>query len=130
MIFGRIAITETAVQTHKDSYLIDRLSVVSVHRPALITGLLFAIGGTAFGLRFADLLYPHEQWTIGGIVAAALILGLKLGQIRLLSRDLRGSELSGMIWGTFGHLNRIRGEIIAVMEARGLDAGIRARTGA
>ncbi|MEM7060257.1 MAG: hypothetical protein AAF557_21970 [Pseudomonadota bacterium] len=125
MILGRMEITPRAVETHKDSYLLGNLSVVSVRRPFLPIGVLAVIGGGAFCLSFGDLLYAYEIAVIGMTALSLLVLGLVIGQIQLLSRDLRGTELSGMIWGSFGHLNRIRREIVAAM--REVDVSVERR---
>ena len=116
MILGHVHITKASVQTHRDSYLLRNLSVISVRRPFFGGSVLFALGGSGFGLAFADLLYLHEMIGLGTTIAVCLGLGVKLAQIQLLSRDLRGTELSQMIWGSYGHLNRIRAEIVAALE--------------
>ncbi len=112
MIFGSVSVNENAVVTHRDSYLLKSLSVVSVRRVFLAPGLLFGAGFTGFGIAFSDLLYPSEIITIFSAVIAAIITGAQVGQLKLLSRDLRGSELSGVIWGRYSALNKIRTEII------------------
>jgi hypothetical protein len=55
---------------------------------------------------------------IGGCIAVVIVAGLWVGQLKLLSRDLRGSELADVIWGSYGHLNRTRMKIVRAM--RGL----------
>lgn len=113
MIFGSVKIDGDAVSTHRDSYLLSSLTVVSVRRPFLGPGLLFVVGFGGFGYAFADLLYPNEQaFLIGGGVLA-LFAGVWVGQLKLLSRDLRNSELSGAVWGSYNHLNRIRADIVS-----------------
>lgn len=121
MIFGIIDIDPVtrAIHTHRDSYLLDGVTVVSVRRPLLAAGFAVATGSGGFGAVFGDLLYPGEVAVLVGIAAMALILGLKLGQLRLLSRDLRGSELSGAIWGGYAALNRKRLEIARAIRADG-----------
>lgn len=123
MIFGSVRVAGKSVETHRDSYLLSHLSVISVRRPLLPGGILFAGGGGAFALAFGDLLYPGEIAALAGCSLGALLGGLLIGQIQLLSRDLRGSELSCMIWGTYGHLNRIRREIGSALQdaVRGKD---------
>lgn len=119
MIFGACQVTGRAVETHRDSYLLDHLTVISVRRPFMPTATLMALGGTAFTVSFADLLYAHEIGVLVGGIVGILTLGNRLGQIQLLSRDLRGSELSSMIWGTYGHLNRVRRDIgLALQDSR------------
>lgn len=49
MILGSVNITQRAVSTHRDSYLLENLSVVSVHRPFLASAVI--IGGGLAGLR-------------------------------------------------------------------------------
>ena len=116
MIFGSVSIDGHAVNTHRDSYLLPSLTVVSVRRPFLVGAVIFALGFGAFGLSFGDLLYESEIKILFGGCAGALLLGLSIGQLKLLSRDLRGSELAGMIWGTYGHLNRVRRKIIRAVQ--------------
>ena len=118
MIFGSVRLTDKSVETHRDSYLLSHLSVISVRRPLLAGGLIFAAGGAAFMISFVDLLYPHEITGMGVAVVLFLIAGFSIGQIQLLSRDLRSSELSCMIWGTYRHLNRVRREIGVALEER------------
>lgn len=119
MIFGSVHVSGKSVETHRDSYLLSHLTVISVRRPLLPGALLIAGGGTGFGLAFGDLLYGRELAGLGLGIALVLVGGIRLGQIQLLSRDLRGSELSCMIWGTYGHLNRVRREIgIALQDGR------------
>ncbi|CTQ58145.1 hypothetical protein [Roseibium album] len=113
MIFGTFSMDAVAIHTHRDSYLIAGLSVFSVRRPFLPLALTITLGLGSFGLAFHDLLWLHEQLAIAGLCLASLVGGWTLGQLQLLSRDLRGSELAGAIFGTYGHLNRLRREIIA-----------------
>lgn len=115
MILGSVTIDADAVHTHRDSYLLPSLTVVSVRRPLLPGGILFAAGFGAFAFAFGDLLHPPEIQGIAGGCVAAMAVGLSAGQLKLLSRDLRGSELAGMIWGSYWHLNRIRREVAGAM---------------
>lgn len=118
MIFGTVRVTDSVVETHRDSYMLGSLTGISVRRPLLPGGLLFAGGGAGFGLTFADLLYPSEICAVSALSLADVALGFGIGQIQLLSRDLRGSELACMIWGTYGHLNRIRRDIGEALSSR------------
>ncbi|MEM1149534.1 MAG: hypothetical protein AAGI03_03120 [Pseudomonadota bacterium] len=118
MILGSVTITDRAVETHRDSYMLDRITVVSVRRPFFAGGLLFAAGLSGFAWSFADLLYPSEIVTLAALATFCLIAGWLTGQLQLLSRDLRGSELSMAVLGTYGHLNRIRRQITAAMQAK------------
>lgn len=116
MIFGSVRVAGKSVETHRDSYLLSHLTVISVRRPLLGGGCLFATGGAGFALSFSDLLYPGEIAALAGFSLGAVLAGVFTGQIQLLSRDLRGSELSCMIWGSYGHLNRIRREIGSALQ--------------
>lgn len=115
MVFGSVTVTSRAVETNRDSYLLENLSVISTRRPYLGAAMFFTLGFGGFAAAFADLLYAHEMRII--IVACTIILmgALWLGQLKLLSRDLRGSELSGVIWGSYRHLNRIRRDVVVAL---------------
>lgn len=115
MIAGWIEVTESAVETHRDSYLLAHLTVASARRPFQAPGLLFAGGFGGFAVSFADLLYLHEMILLACAAAVCLIFGRCIGQLQLLSRDLRGTELRTAVYGTYGHLNRIRREIAAAI---------------
>lgn len=119
MIFGSITIDERegAVHTHRDSYLLDQLTVASVRRPLLPIALLFGVGLVGFAARFGDLLYESEIVIAIGAGALALLIGTQIGQLKLLSRDLRGSELSGAVWGRYGRLNQARRGIARALAA-------------
>ncbi len=116
MIFGTVTITPRAVETHRDSYQLAHLTVISVRRPLLAGSILGAGGMGAFALAFGDLLYAYEIAGMAATAMLSLLAGFRLARIRLLSRDLRGSELSCLIWGSWGRLQRVRREIVAAME--------------
>ena len=116
MIFGSISVTDKSVDTHRDSYLIEQLSVVSVRRPFMAGALVIGGGLTAFVVRFNDLLYLREVATLSTIGLLLLVAGWRLGQLQLLSRDLRGTELSGVVYGDASKLNRIRRQIVRAIQ--------------
>ncbi|MEM9761905.1 MAG: hypothetical protein AAF968_05255 [Pseudomonadota bacterium] len=119
MIVGSLTVTDRAVETHRDSYLLAHITVVSVRRPLLAPCCLLALGFGGFTLSFADLLYPGEILSLGLAAVTSLLFGVGLGQLQFLSRDLRGTDLSTAILGTYGHLNRLRREISAAMRRSG-----------
>ena len=121
MILGSIHVAGGAVHTHRDSYLLANLTVVGVRRPLLGAAVVLGAGLAAFGIGFADLLYLEER--VGLAMAGGLILltGWQLGQLKLLSRDLRGSELAGAVFGQYGRLNRHRHEIAAAIREQGAE---------
>lgn len=118
MIVGSITVDDGSVSTHRDSYLLGNISVVGVRRPFLGMAILYMAGLGGFWISFSDLLYAHEQATI--LLAASLIgfAGWNVGQLKLLSKDLRGSELSDAVWGSYGHLNRVRRQIAEAMRSK------------
>jgi uncharacterized membrane protein YgdD (TMEM256/DUF423 family) len=121
MILGTLYIhpESGAVVTHRDSYLPENLTVVSVRRIALPVCGTVAIGLLGFTASFADLLYIHEIALTLLLVGICLFAGSQVGQLKLLSRDLRQSELSGVIYGRYRDLNSKRGEIIdAILKAK------------
>ena len=115
--FCEVDTERECVTTHRDSYLLHNLTVVSVRKPFLPAGMLFGAGFAGFTYAFSDLLYPAEIATTLGLSALALTVSWQIGQLKLLSRDLRGSELSGVIWGRFASLNRRRQEIVHAVAA-------------
>lgn len=117
MIFGSVTINKDAVTTHRDTYLLKNISVVSVRRPFIAPALLVGGGLAGFGLVFADLLYPGEVIATTAFGIAAILIGWQAGQLKLLSRDLRGSDLSDAIWGQYCHLNQIRRDIVRVLHS-------------
>ncbi|MCB9942444.1 MAG: hypothetical protein H6851_02300 [Geminicoccaceae bacterium] len=123
MILGSVTIDGHAVHTHRDSYLLTALTVVSVRRPLLAGSVLLAAGCGGFAWSFADLLFENEIRALGVAAGIVLTAGLLTGQLKLLSRDLRGSELSGAVWGTYRHLGRIRREIVAAARSANGSAG-------
>ena len=116
MIIGTITLTDKAVSTHRDSYLLDRISVVSVRRVFLPGSIVIFTGIGAFCAAFSDLLYPSEILIMTGVSALALIAGFQVGQLKLLSRDLGGSPLSDVIWGRYAALNAIRLQIAGKLQ--------------
>ncbi len=117
MIFGSVSVNSRAVITHRDSYLIKNLSVVSVRRPYMAGAMLLGGAFLGFGIAFGDLLYTSEIITISGLSVTAMIAGSQVGQLSLLSRDLKGSELSGAVWGWHSSLQDIRTEIVESLHA-------------
>lgn len=116
MIWGKVDVNGNAVVTHRDSYLLsDQNMVVRVERPFLGMGLLMSGGLSAFGIGFHDLLYPGELAVIGCSACAILLGSLMTGQLKFLSHHLRGAEQLGVVWGTYGALQNVRGEITSAL---------------
>lgn len=119
MIAGRIVIDRNSrtLHTHRDSYRLDGLTVVSVRRPFQPAGIVIALLAGGFSFQFGELLYPGELLTALGLAIASLALGLQIGRLSLLSRDLRGSPLGGVVWGRAASLHSVRHRIIAALAA-------------
>lgn len=122
MIIGFVHIDEEhgAVSTHRDSYLLDNITVVSVRRPFFAGGLMTGTGFIGFALSFSDLLYFHEIVATLVIASVVVLGGIQAGQLKLLSRDLRGTELADVIWGRYAHLNAVRLRIARAMSSRNM----------
>jgi hypothetical protein len=112
MIISSVSVDGNSVNTHRDSYLLSSLSVVSVRRPFLGGAILLGGSFLGFGGVFIDLLYPMEIIMISTLSILAIFAGAQIGELKLLSRDLRGSELSGVIWGQYSDLNQVRTKIV------------------
>ena len=117
MRFGQIEIEDGAVHTHNDSYALSTITVVSARRPFLGAGFMIALGICGFTASFHDLLFIGEIVTSVAVAVACGWIGLCLGQLQLLSRDLRGSELSGAVWGRYRRLNNERRKIAKAARA-------------
>ena len=112
MIFGHVKVEDNAVTTHRDSFILDTVSAVSVRRPFLAGAVLLSFGFAGFSVAFMDLLYIHEIVSFTGISAGLLLIGSQIGQLSLLSKDLKGTELSSAVWGSPRALQQIRSQII------------------
>ncbi len=116
MILGYVRVEGGSVSTHRDSYMLSSLTVVSTRRPFLGTAILLGSGFCAYALAFIDLLYTSEIATIFGVAIIFVLAASQVGQLSLLSRDLRGSELSGAIWGQYAALNKVRADIVQKLD--------------
>lgn len=116
MIFGTLTVGETALHTHNDSYILEGIKAVSTSRPFLSSGVMISALTTIFGIGFNDILYVGELAAVGTFASVSLILGLKIGQLRLISRDLAGAHATDAVYGTYAHLNRERRKIAAAVE--------------
>lgn len=116
MILGKLTLGETALHTHNESYILEGIKAVSTSRPFLSFGMMISALTTIFGIGFADILYIGELVALGAVAAVSLVLGLKIGQLRLISRDLVGANATNAVYGTYGHLNRERRKIAAAVE--------------
>jgi len=113
MIFGKLEINGSVLETSNDSYALASVSAASTRRPFLISGLMVGTLVAAFALSFWDILYLGERIASLFMSAAALWSSLNIGRLQLTSRDLRGSELADANFGTYRHLNRERPRILA-----------------
>ena len=82
MILGHVFVDKErgTLDTHRDSYLLDTLTVVSLRRPSRPSALL-AGAAIAFSLSFGDLLFAHE---IALLVCASIVLiflGWQIGRL-------------------------------------------------
>lgn len=116
MIFGKLELGLTALHTHNDSYVLAGITAVSTRRPLLSAGLMVGALSATFTLSFADILYPNEIAVLVIATTMSVIGGLSIGQLRLVSRDLRGSPIADAVYGTYPHLNRMRPLIADAVE--------------
>ena len=115
-IIGSVDVTEKGVVTHRDSYLFP-LSVVSVRRPFLIPAGLFGGAALLSILTFSDLLFGSEQLFLAIVGSVLVFAAWQVGQLSLLSLTLKGSDMTGAVYGAYTALNNVRGEIATQMEA-------------
>ena len=115
-IIGFVEITENAVVTHRDSYFFRNLSVVSVRRPFFAPAVLLSGPLALFVIGFGDLLYGREIAAIVIAILLMVLVGAKLGQLQLLSRDLKNTDLSGAVWGEHSTLQVARAEVVHALQ--------------
>lgn len=119
MIFGKLIIKDAVLHTHRDSFILEGIKKVSIHRPFLSTGVMVASLAGLFAVGFANILYPGELVLLGSVASAAMGVGLNLAQLRLISRDLGVSEAPDAVYGTYAQLKRERLKISsAVAQAK------------
>lgn len=107
---------KNVLHAHNDTYVLDSISAVSTRRPFLSAGLMIAALITGFCLAFVDILYVGELAALASISLLSAIGGLTIGQLHLTSRDLQGSPIADSVYGTYGHLNRLRPQIADAVE--------------
>ncbi len=117
MIIGDIKVTATSLITHRDTFSLNKLTVVSVRRPLLSIAFVLSLALGGFVWAFHELMYTHEMVTVLVFCALALLIAANLAQLSVLSLDLKGTELSSAAWGHPKALNAARHEIVAARDA-------------
>ena len=116
MVFGKLNLSDTALHTHNDSYILEGIKAIKTSRPFLSSGVMISALAIIFGIGFADILYVVELAALGAVSCTSLILGFKIGQLRLISRDLSGAKATDAVYGTYARLNHERLKIAAAIE--------------
>lgn len=111
MIFGTVEIGAGVLHTHNHSYALTRNTNFSAPRPFRASGIGVAVLISAFGFAFRDLLYPMEICVVAGCAIAAFGLGNSIAHLLIINKDLRGSDSSVAVWGTYRHLSLIRRQL-------------------
>lgn len=115
MILGTLEVKDGQLFTKNGSYQLDVVSVISTRRPALSAGVTLAGLIALFGLGTYDILYVGERAALAIAVTGSLCAGLTIGQLHLISRDLRGSPMADAVWGSYRRLNAERRKIAAAV---------------
>lgn len=116
MVFGKLILSETALHTHNDSYILEGIKAIKTSRPFLSSGVMISALAIIFGIGFSDILDVGELAALGAVSCTSLILGFKIGQLRLISRDLAGAKATDAVYGTYERLNHERRKIAAAIE--------------
>lgn len=101
------------LQTHHTTYRLDVLKVATAPRTYLSSSALLAGLMATFEFAFHDILWPAELAALIVGSASSLIFGWHFTHLTFHSRDLSGAAVTGALFGTHGHLNRIRREVMA-----------------
>lgn len=118
---GSISVSEIAISTHNNSYMLNKITVVSVTRPFLSSACIFGGGGLLFTLSFADLLFWGESIVIITSSLLSILAGFQVAQLKLLSRDMASSSMGDVIWGQYSVLNDIRLQIAGKLTSQGME---------
>ncbi|MEM8634386.1 MAG: hypothetical protein AAGF33_05355 [Pseudomonadota bacterium] len=112
MVFGKLTIGKAALHTHNDSYALRSITALSTRRPFLVAGGLISGVSAGFAFSFSDILTEAELLSALTISGFGLAIGVGIGQLTLISRDLRGSPMAESVYGSYRHLNRVRPAIL------------------
>lgn len=116
MMIGYARVSGGMLETHRDSYTLASLTVVSTRRPFLVPVVTLSAACCGFALSFLDLLYLNEIAALLAGSGIAMVIASQVGQLRLLSRELNGNELSGAVWGQIADLNKVRSAIAGKLD--------------
>lgn len=115
MIFGKLELHDTTLETKNDDYVLASITAVSTRRPFLSAGLLIgALTGTFTG-AFFDILHIEEIAALCAVTTMSLTGGWSIGKLQLVSRDLRGTPIADAVYGTYRDLSRWRPKITAAI---------------
>jgi hypothetical protein len=117
MLARYLEIKGGALHTSIDSYLLNQITAVSARRPFWASGILIGGLSAAFAGGFWDILTTPERIASLVVTATSIWGGLTIGQLQLVSRDLRGSPMAEAVYGTYRDLNRKRREIAEAVQA-------------
>ncbi len=116
MIFGKLKLNRTTLETSNDTYVLESVSTISTRRPFIALGLLLcALSGT-FTWSFRDILTLSEILGLVSFAVVILWIGLTIGKLQLISRDLKGLPLADAVYGSYRDLNNKRPAIAAAIE--------------
>lgn len=114
----QLTLLENTLETARDSYVLSGIQGgLSVRRPFLAAGLFLGAALGAFVLSFRDVLYGNELVALIVFALLAVIAGLNLAQLHIISRDLRGTTMSEAVWGPYAYLNRKRRDIAKAIQS-------------
>ena len=115
MMLGTCRVERNTIITSKTTYVVTEETRPDVRRVFLIPGMVIGGGLTLFTFGFADLLYAHEFAILGTAIAASIFAATQVAQLTILDRVTRGTEQMSAIYGLHSTLQRVRGEIDAVI---------------
>ena len=115
MILGTLDVKDGQLFTKNGNYQLDVVSVISTRRPFLSSGLTMTALLSLFGLGAYDILKVSELVALTVVIGIALAASLTIGQLHLVSRDLRGSPMADAVWGSYRRLNAERRKIAALV---------------
>lgn len=124
MILGKLILNATTLETTNDTYVLESVSTISTRRPFLASGILICSLAGSLACSFQDILTLAELSGLLSVAGVSLGVGLTLGRLQLVSRDLKGLPLADAVYGTHRDLNQRRPSILAAIERAKRERGV------
>ena len=111
MMFGTCYARDGMIITSKTTYVITEDTTPDVRPMLRGPGLIAAVGLSALGIGFFDILYPGEIAAIAVAVSVSLIVGFQFAELIILNKVTRGTKQMSAAYGLESTLQKVRDEL-------------------